>query len=134
MEAEELFARHQYAYRQSLGTCGALLDICSSCQSALDEGSESIVLSIEFSAAFDRVNHEGLLYKLQAAGVGGSLPEVIRDFLSGRTQRVIVDGAQSCAVDVVSGVPQGSVLGPLLISIYTRDLSVELAKCPCGLC
>ena len=85
MEAEELFARRQYAYRQSLGTCDALLDMCSSCQSALDEGSESIVLSIDFSAAFDRVNHEGLLYKLQAAGVGGSLLDVIRDCLSGRT-------------------------------------------------
>ena len=64
----------------------------------------------------------------QAAGVGGSLLDVIRDFLSGRTQRVVEDGAQSCAVDLVSGVPQGSVLGQLLFSIYTRDLSVELAN------
>ena len=94
----------------------------------MDEAAESIVLSIDFSAAFDIVNHEGLLYKLDAAGVGGSLLDVIRNFLSGRTRQVVVDGAQSCAVDVVSCVPQGSVLGPLLFSIYTRDLSVELAN------
>ena len=91
-------------------------------------GSEGIVLSIDFSAAFDRVNHVGLLHKLQAAGVGGSLLVVIRNFLSDRTQSVVVDGARSVAVQVVSGVPQGSVIGPLLFSLYTRDLSVNLAN------
>ena len=64
---------YQYAYRKCLGTSDALLDICCSCQSALDAGSESIVLSIDFSAAFDRVSHVCLLHKLQAAGVSGSI-------------------------------------------------------------
>lgn len=126
MEKENLFPQHQYAYRKCLGTCDALLDICCSCQSALDAGSESIVLSIDFSAAFDRVSHVGLLHKLQAAGVGGSLLVLIGNFLSGRSQRVIVDGVRSAAVQVVSGVPQGSVLGPLLFSLYTSDLSADL--------
>ena len=128
MGNENLFPPHQYAYRKCLGTCDALLDVCCSCQCALDAGSESIVLSIDFSAAFDRVSHVGLLHKLRAAGVGGSLLGVIRNFLSGRTQSVIVDGVRSAAVQVVSGVPQGSVLGPLLFSLYTGDLSVDLAN------
>lgn len=128
MEDENLFPQHQYAYRKCLGTCDALLDICCSCQSSLDAGSESIILSIDFSAAFDRVSHVGLLHKLQAAGVGGSILAVIGNFLSSRTQSVIVDGVRSVAVRVVSGVPQGSVLGPLLFSLYTRDLSVDLTN------
>jgi hypothetical protein len=128
MEAESLFPPHQYAYRQCLGTCDAMLDICCGCQSALDRGEESIVVSIDFSAAFDRVSHTGLIYKLQTAGVGGSVLSVIGNFLAGRIQSVVVDGMRSVAVNVVSGVPQGSVLGPLLFSLYSRDLSADLVN------
>ena len=77
---------------------------------------------MNFSAAFDRVSHEGLLYKLQNAGLGGHVLSIIEQFLSNRTQRVKVDGSYSDYVDVVSGVPQGSVLGPILFVIYTADL------------
>jgi len=113
---------------ECLGTCDALLDICCGCQSALDRGEESIVVSIDFSAAFDRVSHAGLIYKLQTAGVGGSVLSVIGNFLAGRIQSVVVDGMRSVAVNVVSGVPQGSVLGPLLFSLYSRDLSADLVN------
>ena len=66
------------------------------------------------------------MYKLRAAGVDGSLLSVLSQFLSQRTQRVTVDGIYSDYVNVVSGVPQGSVLGPLLFLVYTSDLFSSL--------
>ena len=76
----------------------------------------------DFSAAFDRVNHLGILYKLCSVGIGGSVLSILAQFLSNRSQRVMVDGCRSKLVNVVSGVPQGSVLGPLLFLVYASEL------------
>ena len=101
----------------------ALLTINDICQRALDAGHEVRLISIDFSAAFDRVNHAGIVYKLQEVGIGGGILSVLQEYLTNRSQTVLVDGQSSRRVDVVSGVPQGSVLGPLMYNIYTRDLS-----------
>ena len=69
-------------------------------------------MQINFSAAFDRVDHRDILYRLCSVGVGGSVLSILTQFLSNRSQHVIVDGCRSKLVDVVSGVPQGSVLVP----------------------
>ena len=72
-------------------------------------------MQIDFSAAFDRGNHQGILYKwLCSMGIGGSVLSILTQFLSNRSQYVMVDGCRSKLVDVVSGLPQGSVLGPVL--------------------
>ena len=91
-------------------------------QSALESGQEARIVHIDFSAAFDRVNHLGILYKLCSAGIGGSILSISTKFLSNRSQQVMVDGCRIKLVNVVSGVPEGSVLGPLLFLLYTSEL------------
>ena len=79
-------------------------------------------MPIDFSAAFDRVNLLGILYKPYSVGIGGSVLSILTQFLSNRSQHVMVDGCRSKQVNVVSGVLQGSVFGTLLILLYTSEL------------
>ena len=69
-------------------------------------------MQINFSAAFDKVNHLVILYRLCSVGIGGSVLPILIQFLSNRSQQVMEDGCQSKLINVVSGAPQGSVLGP----------------------
>ena len=96
-----------------MGCTDALLTISSHLQKDLDAGMESLC-HLDFSAAFDRVSHSGPLFKLKSIGVGGSVVSICREFLSDRRQRVVVDGAASEWLPIISGIPQRSVLGPLL--------------------
>jgi hypothetical protein len=77
---------------------------------------------IDFSKAFDLVPHDRLLMKLAASGVDSRIVVWVREFLVGRTQRVRVEGQLSKEVRVTSGVPQGSILGPLLFLAYVNDI------------
>ena len=83
-------------------------------------------MQINFSAVFDRVNHLGILYKLCSVGIGGSVLSILTQFLSNRSQLVMVDGCRSKLVNIELGVPQGSVFGPLLFLLYTSELSFIL--------
>ena len=91
-------------------------------QSALDMGQDPRIVQIDFSATFDRVNHQAILFKLCSVGVGGSVLSFLTQFLSNRSQYVVVDGCRSKLVNVMSGVPQGGVLGPQLFLLYTAEL------------
>ena len=78
------------------------------------------MVQIDFSAAYDRVNHQGILYRLCSGGIGGSVLSILTQFLSNRSQHVMVDGCRSKLVDI-PGVPQGSVFDPLFILLYTSE-------------
>ena len=122
LERSGVLPTTQFAYRKVLGTCDALLCLSHTLQSALESGQEARIVQIDFNAAFDRVNHQGILYNLCSVGIGGSVLSILTRFLSDRSQHVMVDGCRSKLVNDVSGVQQGSVLGPLLFLIYTSEV------------
>ena len=118
MERSGVLPTSLFSYWKRLGTCGALLCVSHTLQSAFESGQEARIVQIDFSTAFDRVNPLGILYKLCSVGIGGSVLSILTQFLSKRSQQVMVDGCRSKLVNVVSGVPLGSVLSPLLFLLY----------------
>ena len=81
MERSGVLKTTQFAYRKGLGTCDALLCVSHTLQSALESGQEARIVQIEFSVAFDRVNHLGILHKLCSVGIGGSVLSILTQFL-----------------------------------------------------
>ena len=92
----------KFAYRKGLGTCDALLCVSHTLQSALENGQEARIVEIDFSAAFDRVNHQGILCKLCYMGFGGSVLSLLAQFLSNRPHHILAGSYRSKLVNVVS--------------------------------
>ena len=95
-------------------TTNQLLDIYNTFCKALDEGKEVRAVFCDVSKTFDRVWHKGLLFKLNSVGINGTLLQWFTDYLKDRKQRVVLPGVSSDWCFIKAGVPQGSILGPLL--------------------
>ena len=94
----------------------------------LDDGKVSISLFLDLSKAFDTLNHEILLTKLSHYGVRGTANNWFHSYLSNRQQFVHYENTQSIMMPISTGVPQGSILGPLLFLIYMNDMFEASAK------
>jgi hypothetical protein len=126
LKVHNLFNVNQHGFRDGRSCLSQLIQHHQKVLDALEDGKQVDVVYLDFSKAFDKVDHGLLLEKLRRIGVGGRLLGWIHSFLIGRKQVVVVDGCRSAESHVQSGVPQGSVLGPILFLIYVADIDREV--------
>ena len=119
---ENILSEHQYGFRPSHSTTTTLLDCTNEWYVNMDRGLYNLVVFLDLKKAFDTVNHEILLRKFQMYGFGENALTLLRCYLTHRTQKCQLKGIFSNQRKITCGIPQGSILGPLLFIIYINDL------------
>ena len=123
----DLISQNQSGFKPYDSCINQLSAITHEIYKSFDACLDVRALFLDISKAFDKVWHQGRLYKLKDNGISGNLLETLTDLLKNRKQRVVLNGQNSSWANIEAGVPQGSILGPLLFLIYINDLPDNLS-------
>ena len=124
----KLITPHQYGFKQGDSCLNKLLSITREIYKYFGDGLDVRSVFLDVSKAFEKVWHDAVIFKLEQNGISCDLLHILIDFISNRKQRVVLNGQVSAWASVNAGVPQGSILGPLLFLIYINNLSDNLSS------